>query len=341
MYTAVGEAVPAYWPFQPSDNAILALSIIAIPALTVIFFLLRHRWPAGLATWICYVAILVPVLGIVRIGEQIAADRYSYLAGLGAALLAGGGLIYLWRRWPAARIAAATLAAAVLFALGALTWKQTGVWRDSETLFRYVLAVSPGSKSAHNNLGMVLARRDELDEAMAHFRQSLRSDPDFESPLYNLSLALDGQGQVEEAIQHYRRFLRLDHSHVEFRLVAYHRLGILLVGQGKLAEAAECFRHAIAIQPRLVEAHNNLGLILARQGRLDEAIAHYRKALDLDPEFALAHVNLGDALVLRGELDEAIAHFRAATAAEPDLAAAREGLRLALAQKGRRPEKHE
>ena len=340
MYGVVGEAVPAYWPFHPTKEVILALSIIIALAISVILFLLRHRWPAGLCNWVCYVSILAPVLGIVRIGVQIAADRYGYLACLGWAMLAGGGVIHLWRLWMGGLIGlgrlslTGTLAVGVLVGFGTLTWKQTQVWRNSDTLFGHVLAVSPRSKIAHLNLGYILADRGELDEAVKHYRQSLQLDPDYPSALFDLAEALSRQGKLDEAIQSYRHFIRINHSLFALRLVAYNSIGIILAKQGKLEEAAEFYRQAIEIAPTFAEAHNNLGYILAGRGKLDEAMGHYRKALDLNPAFALAHVNLGDALVLRGEVDEAIGHFRKALESAPGLATAHYSLGRALAGKG-------
>jgi tetratricopeptide (TPR) repeat protein len=336
MYAAVGEAVPAYWWVHPNEQVILAASITITLALSAVLFLLRRRWPAGLAVWVGYVAILAPVLGIVRIGEQISADRYSYLACLGWAIMAGGGLIFIWRLWTERRIGfghvvlAATLGIMILAGLGALSWRQSQLWRDSDALFRHILTVSPRSKMAHLNLGYVLASRGEFDEAIKHYRQALQIDPDYSIAFFDMAEALSKQGKLDEAAQSYRRVIELSPR----LLVTYQNLGTLLAKQGKLEEAAEYYRRAVEMNPSFEEAHNNLGLVLASRGKLDEAIGHYRKALELNPAFVLAHVNFGDALVLRGQADEAIGHFRKALEVEPRLAAAHYSLGRALAQKG-------
>jgi tetratricopeptide (TPR) repeat protein len=336
MYAAVGEAVPAYWWVHPNEAVILAASITITLAVSAVLFLLRRRWPAGLAGWVGYVAILAPVLGFVRIGEQIAADRYSYLACLGWAIMAGGGAIYFWRLWTERRIGfgqvvlSATLGITILAGLGTLSWRQTRLWHDSDALFRHILTVSPRSKMAHLNLGYDLASRGRFDEAIKHYRQALEIDPDYSIAFFDMADALSKQGKLDEAAQYYRHVIELSPRF----LVTYQNLGTLLAKQGKLEEAAENYRRAIERNPNFAEAHNNLGLVLAGRGKLDEAIGHYRKALELNPAFALAHVNFGDALVLRGQVDEAIGHLRKALEVEPRLAAAHYSLGRALAQKG-------
>ncbi len=339
MYAGVTDAVPAYWPFQPTEGIILALGIIVGLAVTVVLFFLRHRWPVGLAGWVYYVAMLAPVLGIVRIGDHIVADRYSYLACLGWAMLAGGGAVYWWRHRRNGRASSGAFVfagglAALLIGLGALAWKQAQVWHDSETLFRHMVAVSPSSKAAHNNLGIVLGGRGQLDEAISHYRLVLQTDPDDSDAHFNLGVTLSAQGKLDEAIRHYRRFLQLRHAKIYFRLAAYHSLGILLARQGKLEEAAESFRQALEVEPDFEEAHNNLGSILAGLGRPDEAIEHFQKALLLNPRFALAHANLGDALMSRGRFDDAIEQYRKALEIDPGMQRAQESLRKASAGRG-------
>ncbi len=334
MYAVVADAVPASWSLQPPEDAILALSIIMALAVSIVLFLLRHRWPAGLAGWVCYVGLVAPVTGIVRVGGHIVADRYSYLPCLGWAILVGGGLLVLWQRWLShSRMASASVLVVTTMAvagLGGLTWRQAQVWHDSDTLFGHVLAVSPRSKMAHVNFGFVLASRGEFDKAVKHYQQALQIDPDYPIAHFDLADSLSQQGKADEAVKHYRHVIRLRPGFV----MTYHNLGMLLVKQGKLEEAADSYRRALEIAPTFEEAHNNLGYILAGRGKVEEAIEHYRKALDLNPEYALAHVNFGDALVLRGKLDEAIVHFRKALESEPGLARAHYSLGRVLAEQG-------
>ena len=337
VYSAVTDAVPAYWWIQPSEGMILGLSVAIVLTLSIVFFLLRRRWPAGLVNWVCYVALLAPVLGFVRFGGMIAGDRYSYLAGLGLPLLAAGGALSIRRSWMGGGsgrgrlVSMAALSAVILVGLGYLSWRQTQLWHDSNTLFGHVLKVAPRSKMAHANLGYVLASQGELDEAVKHYRLALQTDPDYSVAYYDLADALSQQGKLDEAVEAYRQVIRISPRFV----ITYQRMGNLLAQRGRLEEAIDAFRRAIEIRPDFDIAQNNLGLVLATQGKLDEAITHYRKALEVNPQFVFALTNLGDALVSKGEVDEGIKQFRRALEIQPGFAPAHYSLGRALTQKGR------
>ena len=327
--------------FNPWDWRFL-LSGLVVLVVSIGLFVARHRWPAGLASWVCYMAILAPVLGFAQSGPQIVADRYTYLSCLGWAILAGAGLFYCWQvRFSGtislrALVLAAGLASVVV--LGVLTWKQTQVWHDSIRLWRYVLTVAERayfkSSVAHNNLGAVLVKQGELEDAVEHYREALRIDPAYAEAHNNLGVALIERGELEAAVEHYREALRINPAYAE----AHYNLGNALVKQGELEEAVGHYREALRIGPVDAKAHYNLGIVLARKGQLEEAMQHFRQALQIDPAYAMAHYNLGIALAIRGELEGAIGRFRQALRIEPDFAAAHESLGRALAQQGKRDE---
>ncbi len=164
LYELPARFNPWDWPFVLSGLVVVAVSLA--------LFVVRERWPAALAIWVCYLALLAPVSGIAQTGAQVAADRYSYLSCLGWAILAGAGLLYCWQAWIGGRVALRTLVAvtglatAITIGLGILTWKQTLVWRDSERLWRHVLTIDSKSSIGHNSLGVVLVGRGEFKEAI-------------------------------------------------------------------------------------------------------------------------------------------------------------------------------
>ncbi|MBI2996930.1 MAG: tetratricopeptide repeat protein [Deltaproteobacteria bacterium] len=287
---------------KPWDLTFLASGFVVLLC-SVVFYLFRRRWPAGLAVWVSYVVILLPVLGFAQSGPQIVADRYSYLAGLGWAVLIGSGLLCLCENRYSRRISrqllifAVGLTATLLAGVGALTWKQVSVWRDSETLWRYALDIGQESSFARNNLGFALVHRGQLEESIGHFRQALRIDPAFAGAHSNLGFALAGLGRVGEAVDHYREALRINPAHSN----AHNNLGVALGGRGRLEEGVEHFREAVRINPAHAAAHNNLGSALLLQGKLEEAIAHFRQALRIQPGFTEAHENLRLALGLQGQ----------------------------------------
>ncbi|HUK42067.1 MAG TPA: tetratricopeptide repeat protein, partial [Candidatus Acidoferrales bacterium] len=197
--TSLSPLYPVH-PFTGLWNLTFILCSVVVVSLTVSLFINRHRWPALLAAWVFYVVLLLPVSGVVAFGPYRADDRFSYLPCLGFAMLAGAGLFRCWKRWsnsaPSRQTLAITqwLAVLLLLVLGVLTWKQTQVWKDSERLWRHALAIEEKSSFAHNNLGLVLAERDALDEAIREFRRAVEIDPAFVEAQSNLGHFLGRKG---------------------------------------------------------------------------------------------------------------------------------------------------
>jgi len=297
-------------------------------AITAIVLSLRRRMLGLPAAWLAYLVVLLPVLGIFQSGPQIAADRYTYLAGLGWAILAGAGLLSSWSRLPLLLIG---LVVFIPVGLGTLTWNQVHVWHDSKTLWAHALAIDPNSSVAQNDFGEALAQQGKLAEAIEHYRQALEIKPDYADAHYNLGGALAQQGKLADAIHHYQRALQITPGDAD----AHTNWGGALAQQGKLAEAAEHYQQALRIKPDHAAAHNNWGAALTRQGNLAEAIEHYRQAVNIKPDYADAHYNLGGALAQQGKLADAIHHYQRALQITPDDADAHIHWGLALAQQGR------
>jgi type IV pilus biogenesis/stability protein PilW len=298
-------------------------------------WVLRRRWPAVLAVWVYYLAVVTPVSGVAQSGPQIAADRYTYLACLGWAILAGAALLYIWRLRITGEIRGRTiiltngLAISGLIVLATLTWAQVGVWRDSETLWRHVLATDPKASFAHSSLGNVLYKRGALKEAIGHYRQALEIRPDA-LVHYNLGIALAREGRPDEAKESYLNAVRLKPDLAE----AHANLGKLFGTEGKFAEATRHYEAAINSNPKDGSAHHGLALALAKQGRLSEAIPHFRKAIELSPRTVDIYFNFGAALAKEGRLDEAVELFQQALAVNPGSADAYHNLGTVMAVKG-------
>src|SRR3989442_8124192 len=320
---------PAATPFIVSYGGVLAVTAIALA--------LRRRWPGLPAAWLAYVVVLLPVLGIAQSGPQIAADRYTYLAALGWAILAGAGLMSCWRLSTSSTTGApatwglAGIATGVVIALGVLTWNQVQVWQDSERLWTHAVAVDPNSFMAHNNLGYALDRQSKPAEAIEHYRQALRIKPDYAEAHNNVGHALDRQGQPAEAIEHFQQALRIQPETSQ----AHVNWGLALDRQGKPAEAIEHFQQALRIQPEKAEAHSNLGVVLGQQGKPAEAIEHFQQALRIKPDNAEAHSNGGVGLGQQGKPAEAIEHFRQALRIQPEKAETHNNWGVALTQQGK------
>ena len=316
------------------------LSYGLVLTITAFVLALRRRVPGLPAAWLAYIVILLPVLGIVQSGPQIAADRYTYLAGLGWAILAGAGLLFCGRAsrrsttgtpitWPIAGVAICAVAG-----LGVLTWNQAQIWHDSERLWTHALATYPQTSMAQNNLGAVLADQGKLAEAIEHYQRALQIRPENVEALNNLGVALARQGKLAEASDPFKQALQNRPDYAE----AHTNWGVALAQQGKLAEAIEQHERALKIRPEYAEALNNLGVALENQGKLAEAGDHYRQAVRVKPDYALAHYNWGNALAQQGKLPEASEHYHQALQLRPNYAEAHNNLGLALAQQGKMAE---
>jgi tetratricopeptide (TPR) repeat protein len=304
------------------------LSYGVVLAFTILAWTLRHRVPGLAAAWLAYVVTLLPVLGVFQNGPQIAADRYTYLAGLGWAIWAGGGLLSCWPRLPSLVTGAAVC---VLLGSGVLTWKQVHVWHDSERLWTHVLAIEPNSPLAEYNLAYALARQGRPAEAIEHYRQAVKLRPDDAEAHYNWGNALVRLGKPAEAIEHYRQALSIRPGYAE----AHYNWGVMLAQQGRLGEAIEHYRQALELRPDDADVLNHWGDALARQGRPAEAIEHYQRALGIKPYFAEAHMNFGMALAQQGKPAEAIERYQQALTIRPDFADAHYNWGHALTQQGK------
>src|SRR5438128_1315693 len=186
------------------------LSYGLVLALTAIVLALRRRVPGLPVAWVAYIVVLVPVLGIVQIGPQIAADRYTYLAGLGWAILAGAGLLFCWRTPRSSKAGTPTTlpiagVAICVVGLGVLTWNQVQIWHDSERLWTHALALDPQSSIAENNLGVVRADQSKLAEAIEHYQRALQIKPEYAKVYNNWGHAPARQGKLTEEVERYRQ----------------------------------------------------------------------------------------------------------------------------------------
>jgi protein O-mannosyl-transferase len=313
---------------DPSEPR-FGLAVLACLLVTAALILLRHHWPAGLAAWTLSGIMLAPTSVALRLGADLAPDRYSYLSGLGFAMLVGGAGVAVFRGLRAARpdrralsvgLGVAILLATVALAL--VTWAQVQIWRDDESLWRRAVRLDPTSPTAASNLGSALRAQGRLDEAIEHSERALRLKPDFPEAHLNLALIRAGQGRDGDAEQHFRRALALKPRSAPAHL----GLASALEGQGRMDEAFAHFRTALDIEPRSAAAHNGLGVALARSGRVRDALVEFAEAVRLDPGSAQAQNNLGLALVQTGKPTEALAHFQAAVGTRPDFGEARQNL---------------
>jgi tetratricopeptide (TPR) repeat protein len=330
-----------FYPY-PRDLPVWQAVLAAVALAGISVFVLRwfRSRPYLAVGWFWYLGTLVPVIGLVQVGAQARADRYTYIPMIGLSIMLAWGAAEIPRRWPRSRPVLAALAAAACSCLAVLTWVQVRSWSNSESLFRHALAVTDGNYLAHHNLGVALAEDPaRLPEAITHYQAALRIKPDYARALTDLGSALSKEpGRLSEAVAAYRAALRIAPDSP----IPHHNLANTLSKiPGRLPEAIAEYEAALRIDPDYAEAHNHLGLALSGlPGRLPEAIAHYQAALRIQPDYAEAHANLASALAdIPDRLPEAISEYEAALRIEPDSAETHYNLGVALSKiDGRAPE---
>lgn len=292
----------------------VVLALLFLAAVSVIFILWRKTYPFALTGWFWFLGMLVPMIGIVQVGSQPRADRYTYLPAIGLYILAAWGVIRLLNGWKRKR---EVFAIAGLFIVGALLSRscfQTAYWRDSSTLWRHTVDVTHDNFIAQNNLAGSLLEKGQLDEAITHYRQALDINPDVAQVQSNLGNALVRQGQVEEAIGHLQKALQIDPAYAE----AYNYMGNAFMKKGQAGEAISYYQKAVELDTSYADAHNNLAAAFSRSGDFEQAIAHYKEAVAINPGSAEMQFNLGNALARKGDWAGAIASYQNALSTEPD-----------------------
>ena len=355
-----------FWPvklavFYPFPAAVPAWEWVAAVFVLIAITIVAMRSAAVAVGWLWYLGTLVPVIGLVQIGLQSHADRYTYIPFIGFSIAIAWGFSALVKqhRWLAAPVAA--WACAICTA----TFVQAATWRDSITVFEHALQVTDGNYVAHNNLGAALRRAGRRADALPQFEEAIRLRPAYPEAQNNLGEALLAAGRVDDALPHIAEALRLDpklpEAHVnmgtiynkrgrpdraeaEYRAAlelnpasaeAHDGLAVVLTDTNRAPEALEHALEAVALNPGDADAHYNLGRLYGLTGRTDQAIEQFRETIRLDPATAEAHFNLGIAYAQKDQMNEAVAEFQAAVRYKPDYVGAHFNLGSAQARLAR------
>jgi tetratricopeptide (TPR) repeat protein len=300
----------AYYP-HPGDGLPVwkvVGSLAALATISALVVIKRHKYPYLLVGWLWFLGMLVPVIGVVQVGSQARADRYTYLPQIGLCIALAWGAANLARSWSVPRRMQATGAILVLAAFMACAWRQTSYWHDSETLWKRALACTTGNWVAHYSSALVLDKQGRTDEAIFHYEKALEIQPLDPTAHFNVGNDLANQGKLDQAIVHYEKAVEIQPQKAR----ALINLAAALATQGKHRASMARYEQVLKFEPRSVVAHNNLGQALAAEGRTDEAIEHYRAAVQFEPRFAVAQINLVDALAAQGKPDAAIDQCRKA-----------------------------
>ena len=328
----LNEEVSAWTP--GSVAALAALVLVTVAALA----LARRRWPPSVG-WLWYAGMLVPVIGLVQVGVQSWADRYTYLPSIGLSIaLVQLGAALVARR-PRLAPPVVGLAALALVLLALRTGAQVRVWRDSESLWTRTLAVTRANYLAHANLGSALAEAGRLAEAEQHFREALAINPYHDNSNNGLGFCMAETGRLDEALAHLRKALQANPGLWE----GYLNVGLVHARRGHYAEALEMFERANRIHPDSPEVLSNLGAALVAQasrdpGRsrevLDRAVRYLEQAVALDPTNVEAGSNLGVVLRRLDRREEAERAFQRVLRVAPEDPATLENYAYLLLERG-------
>ena len=279
------------------------------------------RQPYLFAGWLWFLVTLTPVIGLVQVGSQAMADRYTYIPSIGIFLLLVWGAHDVWQsrtgQTSLTRRTALTVgvpAACVLLTCLLLTRRQVSYWKDDQTLFGHALDVTRNNYLAALQLGECAADRGALDEAIGFFAQSLRFDPAYAEARTQLGLALFKKGAVPDGMKQLEQAVR----QAPLLSVAHGNLGNALYQSGRFQESIREYKAALRLDAESVEAHHNLGLALARTGQVAEGLGHLQQAIKLEPNSAEAHRDLAFVLALQGRREEAIAQLNEALRLQPN-----------------------
>ncbi len=276
---------------QPETRSLItditaALFIIAVTIIAAVYVKKRPYLGCG---WCWYVFLLLPMSGIVQVGSHVMADRYTYVP------LVGIFLATVWyvdelidRYYKENKLVSIGVVLAALGFLMVLSFKQTGYWRDTETLFRHAVEVTRNNYLAHNNLGAVLMEKGKTYEAIGHYQEAIKAKPNFTLSYVNLGNALVTAGQIEEGIRCYRQALDREPNNY----TAARNLADALFKNRDYAEAILLYMELLPKMNQDAGLYNNLGVALAMNGRLEQAVGYLERAIALNPGDKLARANL-------------------------------------------------
>jgi len=291
-----------FYPLHSRNVSILyvvyvVISAAAVLAVTILVLRFAKNRRYLVTGWFWYLGTLVPVIGLVQVGDQAMADRYSYITLTGLFIIIAWGLPDLLAKWQYKKIVLTLSSLLIILTMSIYAHFQLRYWQNGLTLFQHALDVTKDNYEAHFCIAGSLREQGKLNETIYHCSEAVRIKPDYVEAINNLGLALRQAGRIDEAIHCYKRALEIDPGTVE----AYINLGTALAVKGELSQAAQEYEKVLLIQPQNAVAHNNFGMVLFQQGKFDEAVEHFNQALKIAPDYMTARNNLDLAIAKKQE----------------------------------------
>jgi protein O-mannosyl-transferase len=326
--------------------AVFAAGMIMI-GITAAAWAARRKCPYVLVGWLWWIGMLLPPIGVVSFGDEVASDRFTYLPHIGLCIAVVWGAADLCRRWPHRRWLYGAVSASALAALMACSVRQVSFWHDPLTLWKHTLECTTKNYMAHRIYGNALAKAGKIEDAIAQYKEAIRVKSDYPEAYFSLGVAEADRGRIDAAMAYYQQTIEVgnkievdgkrpyvDGKH-PYAGLARNNIGLIWLARGESFAALRQFQDVVRDFPEFAEAHYNQGLSLQTLGHPRGAEAEFREALKLKPDYPAAYYNLGLIFVAQGRHDDAVACFRTALEIQPDFADAR--ICLGYLLKDRRP----
>jgi len=346
-----------FYPYRTGiQSEMLAQSALVIVVISLIVIWQVKRKPYLFVGWFWFIGMLVPVSGIVLVGWQSMADRYTYVPLIGVFIALVWGISELTKRWPKQTVILSSAMALSILICAVLSYIQVGYWRNNISLYGHAAETVPESAFVHFKLGTALAEKGDYKKAQTAFESALRVEPFDLRARFNLGLVLLRLKQFENAIEQFNELLKRYPSYTaaerqikiaramqkQQQIAAainaspetYMRRGMLLEQQGRVQDAILVYKQIVQYKDDYIPAHQKLGFLFYKLQRVDEAIAHYKVLVRLQPNSFAVHYNLGLALVDRGQLNEAIDSYQQALRLQPATAEIYNNLGVAFFRNG-------
>ena len=299
FYPYPATALPLW---QVLATAMLLLSITIL----VVCFAKKHRYL--FVGWFWFLGTLVPVIGLVQVGLQAMADRYTYIPLIGLLTIVAWGTNDLLVGWKYRKVALSVASFAIVLVLSICASLQTSYWRNSQTLFEHALRVTAGNYVACNNLGLALLEQNKFDEAIVLFKRALQTKHNYGTEYFNLGFAYDKLGRNQDAIDAYNHALAIDPNSAEI----YYKMGVIYHRIGHKEDAIRAYSQAIKNKNNFAQAHLNLGVVLLENNQFDQAVLHFNQVRQLDPDNPEPYYHLARAMSLKGKINEAVEYLEEA-----------------------------
>jgi len=280
-----------------------AAVLLAITTLAVSFV---RRKPYLAVGWFWFLGTLVPVIGLVQVGNQAHADRYTYIPHTGLLIMIAWTAAEYFTALRYRRIILSVSAIVLLTAMAVATNRQVRYWRNDVTLHSHAVEAVPRNWWAHEQLGIALGEREKLDQAETHFNISLQIYPEYDRAHYNLAVVLYKQKRFAAAMDHFNQAIRIKPDYLN----AHIGLGTVMLNIGGVDQAADHFKKTLDLKPDSPKLHNSLGLALAMQNKFDEAIESFNEAIKYGPDYIEARLNLAKAYEQLGMIDGALEQYK-------------------------------